>query len=434
MSDFSKKKKFRILSGLIFVFLSLSSVGGENDFSSGFSANLQPTHDPLSVFLDLDYWADKDYIRQQIPVVEYVRDKELADVHIIITRHGAGQAGTNYIISFIGYGEFQGMDNEMKYWSSASQTQHEIREGYTGMVKIGLALYIANKEGNPACMELSYAMDSIADTTGYSGQKGDPWKRWVFEIYGGGYFDAEQTRNSLHIRYGFYADKVTKDWKIRARPYFNYNERNYEIEDATVNVATRRDGFNGYLIKSITPHWGSGVFTNLLSSTYHNMDFQAEVSPAIEYSIYPYSEATRRSITFAYKLDYSYNNYIETTILGEKEENLWGQALVLSADFRQPWGSIQAGITGSHYFHDFSSNRAGISTEINIRIFKGFSLTMDTRFNFVNDLVAIPAGDMSTEEILLEQRRRSTNYEFDGHLGFTYTFGSKLSADYNPRL
>ncbi|MDZ7776068.1 MAG: hypothetical protein U5L09_10975 [Bacteroidales bacterium] len=161
MSDFSKKKKSRILSGLIFVFLSLSSVGGENVFSSGFAANLQPAHDHLLVFLDLDHWADKDYIRQQIPVVEYVRDKELADVHIIITRHGAGQAGTNYIISFIGYGEFQGMDNEMKYWSSASQTQHEIREGYTGMVKIGLALYIANNEGDPACMELTYAMDSI---------------------------------------------------------------------------------------------------------------------------------------------------------------------------------------------------------------------------------------------------------------------------------
>lgn len=434
LPDFSKKNKIRFLSGLIFLFLSLSSAGGEDDFSFDFSANVQSANEPVSVFLDLDYWADEDFIKQQIPVVRYVRDKELADVHIIITRHGAGQAGTNYIISFIGYGEFLGMDNEMKYWSSSSQTQHEVRKGYTGMIKIGLALYIANREGNPACMELSYEMDSIADTTGSSGQKGDPWKRWVFEIYGGGYYDAEQTRNSLHIRYGFYADKVTKDWKIRARPYFNYNERNYEIEDSTVNVTTHRDGFNGYLIKSITPHWGGGVFTDLLSSSYHNMDFQAVVSPAIEYSIYPYSEATRRAITFAYKLDFSYNNYIERTILGETQENLWGQSLVLSADFRQPWGSIEAGISGSHHFHDFSSNRAGLSTEVNIRLFKGFSLTMNTEFDFVNDLVAIPAGDMSTEEILLEQRRRSTNYEFDGHIGFTYTFGSELSADYNPRL
>jgi hypothetical protein len=43
-------------------------------------------------------------------------------------------------------------------------------------------------------------------------------------------------------------------------------------------------------------------------------------------------------------------------------------------------------------------------------------------------------AEMTTEEILLERRRRSTNYELDGHIGFTYTFGSELSKAYNPRL
>jgi len=390
-------------------------------------------NEKLSIFLDISYWVDDDYIRQEIPIVEYVRDKELADVHIIMSRHDAGQAGTNYVISFIGRGVFKGVNNELTYWSPAAETQHETRQGYAKMIKVGLAPYIVNKQGDPDLISLQYRMDTISDKDTREVSKA-PWNRWIFEIYGGGYFDFEETRNSMHIRYGFYADKVTKDWKIRARPYFNYNERNYEIEDSTVTTVTHRDGFNGYVIKSLTDHWSAGAFTNILSSTYHNMDFQLEVSPAIEYSFFPYNEATRRSIAIAYKIDYSYNDYIDKTILGETEELLWGQSLVLSADFRQTWGSIEAGVTGSHHFHDFNSNRLELFTEVNFRIFKGFSLTLDADFEFINDLVAIPMKDMSTEEILLEQRRRSTNFQFDGHIGFTYTFGSERSGDYNPRL
>ncbi|MFO7828744.1 MAG: hypothetical protein R6V23_09010 [Bacteroidales bacterium] len=388
----------------------------------------------ISIFLDLEHWADDDYIRQEIPVVNFVRDKENADLHIIMTSHDAGQAGTNYIISFIGRQEFSGINHELKYWSSANQTRHEVREGYTRMIKIGLIHYMADNEDFLEKISIQYLVDSL-ELTDEDIDVVDPWRSWVFEVYGGGYFDAEQTRNSLHIRYGFYADKVTEDWKIRARPYFNYNEKNYEIEDSTtITTTSRRDGFDGYLIKSLSDHWSYGVFTEILSSTYHNMDFQLEVSPAIEYSIFPYSEATRRSIAIAYKLDYSYNNYIQRTIFDESEEFLWGHSLVLSADFQQPWGSIRARMTGKQHFHDFSSNRLEMYTQLNLRLFKGFALTVAIEFDYINDLVEIPMGEMSTEEILLEQRRRSTNYQLDGHIGFTYTFGSKFSAAYNPRL
>ncbi|MFP3859542.1 MAG: hypothetical protein ACLFUW_01860 [Bacteroidales bacterium] len=390
--------------------------------------------DKLSVYLDIGYWVDEDFIKQEIPVVEYVRDKELADVQIIMSRHSAGKAGTHYILSFVGREEFAGMNNDLKYFAGGSETSHEIREGYTKMLKIGLAPYMAGFDEKGEIISLNYQVNDTIDTEDTNDEQKDPWRRWVFEIYGGGYFDSEQTRNSTHIRYGFYADKVTEDWKIRARPYFNYNERNYEIEDSTVTTITHRDGFHGYLIKSLSDHWGVGTFNNILSSTFHNMDFQLELSPAIEYSFFPYKEASKRAITIAYKLDYAYNKYIYRTIFDKKREALWGQSLVLSADFRQPWGELEAGITGSHHFHDFNSNRVELFGKMDLKIFKGFSLTVRGDFEFINDLVAIPMKEMSKEEILLEQRRRSTNYQFGGHIGFTYTFGSDLSADFNPRF
>jgi hypothetical protein len=429
-------KKYRgkhIFFTLILSFLSFVSISNDT-LKNNIAAKNQLINGRLSVFLDLEHWADDDFIRQEIPVVNFVRDKEHADLHIMMTRHDAGQAGTNYVITFIGRQDLKGLNHELKYWSSANQTQHETREGYSKMIKIGLLYYLADKENTLKNISIQYLADSLKVNEKEIVEI-DPWKSWVFEIYGGGFFDAEQTRNSLHIRYGFYADKVTEDWKIRARPYFNYNEKSYVIEDSTtITTTSRRDGFDGYLIKSLNDHWSYGVFTQMLSSTYHNMDFQLEISPAIEYSIFPYIEATRRSIAIAYKIDYSYNDYIQKTIFDVTEEILWGHSLVLSADFRQPWGSIRAGITGSQHFHDLSSNRIEMESQLNLRLFKGFALTLAVEFDYINDLVEIPMGEMSTEEILLEQRRRSTNYQLDGHIGFTYTFGSKFSAAYNPRL
>jgi len=54
--------------------------------------------------------------------------------------------------------------------------------------------------------------------------------------------------------------------------------------------------------------------------------------------------------------------------------------------------------------------------------------------NLINDLISIPAGDLSIEEILLEQRQQATSYNVSGSIGITYTFGSDFSAAYNPRL
>lgn len=431
--NFKNYSRKHIFFTLILSFLSIVSLSNDT-LKNSIAAKNQLINGRLSVFLDLEYWADNDFIRQEIPVVNFVRDKEHADLHIMMTRHDAGQAGTNYIITFIGRQDLRGLNHELKYWASANQTQHEIREGYSKMIKIGLLYYLADKENALKNISIQYLTDSLKVTENEIVEI-DPWKSWVFEIYGGGFLNAEQTRNALHIRYGFYADKVTKDWKIRARPYFNYNEKSYVIEDSTtITTTSRRDGFDGYLIKSLNDHWSYGVFTQMLSSTYHNMDFQLEISPAIEYSLYPYIEATRRSIAIAYKIDYSYNDYIQKTIFDETVETLWGHSLVLSADFRQPWGSIRARMTGKQHFHDFSSNRLEMYTQLNLRLFKGFALTVAVEFDYINDLVEIPMGEMSTEEILLEQRRRSTNYQLDGHIGFTYTFGSKFSAAYNPRL
>ena len=398
------------------------------------SAQSTNSNGRISVFLDTHRWMDTDFIREQIPVVNYVRDKEVADVHIIVTRHGAGSAGTNYAIRFIGRKEFLGMDYEMTYWAPSTNTSDDTRRGYTNALKVGLVPYLAETNlADRILVEFDYDEEARVQDETFEPAV-DPWNSWVFEVYGGFNFSSEERRSNISSRFGFFADRVTTDWKIRMRPYFNFTKQTFVTDDGDIERTSHRHGYQSYVVKSINDHWSAGLFASGRSSTFHNHRFTSELVPAIEYSYYPYDEATRRSITLAYRMGYAYQNYIETTIFQKDEEFLWSHSLEAAARYQQPWGTFRAGISGSHFFHDFSYNRAEVFGNISLRVFQGFSLNLQANYEIINDLLSIPAGDLPIEDILLAQTQQATTYSVSGSIGISYTFGSDFSAAYNPRL
>jgi hypothetical protein len=416
----------RIVTGIIFLML----IGKISLPGDGLYAQTSGNQNTLSVFLDIPGSIDADFIRQEIPVVQYVRDRAQGDVHIIMSQHPSGTAGIMYHISFIGRGIYQDKNYQLSYWAPATNTSDQTRRSYTEKIKTGLAPFIAS---SPVAdmMIISYSTISLGIDNGIFA---DPWNYWVMELYGGGNYSREETRNSLHIRYGIFADRITPEVKTRLRPYGNYYERNFITDQGTITSTSVRGGFDSYHIKSLADHWGIGVFGNIFISTFHNLNFSGEVTPAIEYSLFPYAEATRRSIAIAWRFGLGYYDYVEETIFDKTEEFLFGQALVLSADFRQPWGNIRTSLVGFHHFHDLRSNRTELSGIFNLRIVEGLSLNLTSSFNLINDLVAIPKADMSLEQILLEQRRRASSYEFAANIGLAYTFGSRITGVFNPRL
>ena len=61
---------------------------------------------------------------------------------------------------------------------------------------------------------------------------------------------------------------------------------------------------------------------NASASTYSNYDLDAGLSPGIEFNVFPYSESTRRQLTFKYSAGIQYANYTDTTIFGKTTETL----------------------------------------------------------------------------------------------------------------
>lgn len=385
--------------------------------------------DAPRVYIDCDR-CDMSHVRSVITFVNHVRDPDVAQVYVMVTDQPTGRGGRVYTLSYRGRGEFVGVENTLSYSSVQTNTSAQERDGLTRMLQLGLVPYVAR---TPLASQIDLSYTAPAETA--ERPVSDPWSNWTFEVYGGGNLSTESTQSAWNARYGFYANRVTEEWKIRLRPYFNHNARTIRRDDAEdITIDQKRHGFESYVIKSLGDHWGAGVFGSYTTSTIDNVAHGLELAPAVEYSFYPYEQASTRQVTVAYRVGYQRADYIEETIYEKTEEDLVSQSLEGSVRIRQQWGSIFAGLTGSNYLHDLDHHRLTFNSNVSYRLGRGVSLNVGGTYQRINDQLALPRRDASLEDILLQRRRLATSYRGAVNMGLSYTFGSIYTNVVNPRL
>ena len=166
----------------------------------------------------------------------------------------------------------------------------------------------------------------------------DPWKNWIFEVYGEGEFEAESSQTELNYEFGIEIDRVTEEWRIRADLEANHEQNEYESNGVNVSSIREEYSADAGIVKSLSDHWSAGIFTGVNHSTFNNLDLSYYFQPALEYNIFPYREVIRREITFAYRIGYVHNKYLEETIFGHMQQNLYRHSFDIQVRFRQPWG------------------------------------------------------------------------------------------------
>jgi hypothetical protein len=382
------------------------------------------------MFLDCTR-CDSEHMRSEIQFVNHVREASAAQIHVLVTHQPTGGGGRMYTLAFIGAGEFADLRHTLTYSAQATNTSAEERDGLTSMLKLGLVPYVARTALAPR-LQLRFAGGGAAAAMPPAE---DRWSNWAFEVYGGGNFQKESSQDTWNARYGVYANRVTEDWKVRLRPYFNFNSRTIRRTDQPdISISQRRHGFESYVIKSLGGHMGAGIFADYITHTLDNVRHGVSITPAIEYSLYPYSEATRRQVTFTYRVGYELVDYFQETIYEKTEETLLSHSLNTSVQVRQRWGSISSSLTGSSYLHDSQFHRIALNSNVSFRIGGGVSLNVGGSYQRINDQLGLPRGNASLEDILLERRRRATSYRTTGSVGLSYSFGSIFSNVVNPRL
>jgi hypothetical protein len=156
--------------------------------------------------------------------------------------------------------------------------------------------------------------------------------------------------------------------------------------------------------------------------------------PGIEYDLFPYSESTRRQLRILYTAGYMYENYTDSTIYNKMREGLWSHSISASYEVVQKWGNINLSVGYSNYLHDWSKNNLSVTGYLELRIAKGLSITLVGSAAAIHDQLSLVKKDIPVDEILLQQRRLATQYEYFTSFGFTYTFGSIYNNVVNPRF
>jgi len=378
------------------------------------------------VYLDFAR-GDQDYIRTEIPFVNYVRDRTEADVHVLVTMQTTGSGGTEYTIAFLGRGEFESVSGNLIYASSKTDTEDEVRKGYVSVLKMGLIPYVAR---TPIRDLLSIEYKEKIQPTDVL----DPWKFWVFSLSVGGELHHESQAKSQMLWFNASANKITPDLKIRLglSTYFARDEFQYEEE--LIDSHSREFDLAGLFTKSLGEHWSAGIYASGSSSTFRNLKSKISPAPVVEYNIFRYSESTRRQLRFMYKIGFDFVRYREETIYDKVEERLFGEALSATVEVKEPWGTLEASLEGSHYFHDLKKNRVEFNAEAAVRILKGLDFTVDLHYERVRDQLSLAKGDLSLEEILLRRREMATDYDLGLEVGLSFTFGSIFSNVVNPRF
>jgi hypothetical protein len=380
----------------------------------------------LRVFLD---WpgTDIEAVKAEIPFVEFVPSLEAAEVRVAVAPQAPPPEGA-LGIEFSGLKRFQGEDNRLRYAPAPAEKPEDVRKGVIAQIKIGLLRYAAK---TPVAKDLSVKFLDQAKPTSVD----DKWNFWVFSLSGNAFLSGETQYKSGSYYGSFSASRTTPQIKVRTSVYGNLSKSRFDFgEDGIYESQTHGYGSSALVVKSLGQHWSAGGYVEAESSTYSNIKLNLGAAPAIEYDVFPYSESTKRQLRILYRIALSRAVYREETIYLKTRETLVQEALSVAYEVVRPWGKASVELQGSHFFHDFSKNRAQLQAELEFRIWRGLSFEIHGGYARIRDQIALSAEGASYEEILLRRRQLATGYDYSFSVGLNFSFGSTKSTVVNPRF
>ena len=375
---------------------------------------------------------DDDYLRAEVDLVEYVRDRTDADVHILITSAETGARGREYTLAFIGQGRLASISRTLKVTSEASDSEDRVRSALATALTVGLLPYIAPDAVPPG---LSVEAAITAEAAPVGGAADDPWHRWIFSLNGNASLESEESTREREWELTIGADRITPEWKFTLGATFNQRREEFDLdEDQPLTVERRDRSVEGVTVWGLGEHWSIGGTGQIASSTFDNTRVNVRLAPAVEWNFFPYSMYTRRQLRVLYAVGGSFTRYYEETLFFKTEESRARQELSTTYEQREPWGTLEGRVEWSNYFPGLSTHRVSVDGEVDLRITRGLSVSLEASASRIRDQLSLPRRNATPEEVLLRLRQLSSDFEVSLEFGITYQFGSRFASIVNPRF
>jgi hypothetical protein len=390
----------------------------------------------LRVFLDCsNEGCHEEYLREEVELGEYVRDRTDADVHVLVTRAQTGAGGEEYTLAFIGLARFDGTTRTLRVTTEASDSEDQVRRRLESALTLGLLTFLA-PDTVPSGLEVTAAL--ATPTSPALTADNDPWRRWIFSLNGNMNLDSEESTSERNWGLSAGADRITPEWKLTIGTEWNESHEEFELDDEDDGEqlsVTRKDWSINWLgVKSLGEHWSAGLTGHLRSSTFDNTERDLRLAPALEWNFFPYSMYTRRQFRVLYAVGGSRTSYYEETLFGRIRENRARQELSATYEQREPWGTLEGRVEASNYFPGFENHRLEVDGEVSVRVARGLSLNLEASGSRIRDQLSLPRRNASAEEVLLRLRQLLSGFEARFEFGLEYRFGSRFAAIVNPRF
>ena len=394
-----------------------------------------PSSSPVRVFIDCaGFYCDTEFFTTEITFVDHVRDRKDADVHVLATSQTTGSGGRLYTLKFIGLGRFAGVESTLTHAAAVTATPDEGRKALAQLLKLGLVRYAAESPVG-STLKITYAPAS-AQSGSQDRQAGrDPWNFWVFRVSGNGFFNGQESTSSRYLSASASANRTTEQWKINLSFSGSDEASSYDLGDGEIFKSLSKSYSGaGRVVKSLGAHWAAAATGRAARSTYSKYDLATRIGGGIEYDLFPYAESTRRQLRFQWTAGVNTFDYTEETIYGKLNETVADHTALVSLDLKQPWGQVGVMFDFSQYLHDLSKYQFGLFGNVDLRLFKGFSLDLGGNYARVRDQLSLPKGGATDQEILVRQREMATGYRYFATVGISYSFGSIFNNVVNPRF
>lgn len=386
----------------------------------------------LKIYVSGNFY-DLQYLKEQIPVVDFVNDRKDADVHILVASESTGSGGLLNTILFYGQNHFDKMNDTIKVVTEVSDSDDITRGKLAKGMKNGLFNYL-RRSGAADRMTVSFNGNNAKVPE----KPVDPWDSWVFRTSLSGYINGEASSKYLSMSGSFSATRTTEDLRLGFSISNSYSENSYNYDIDGVNYdylsVKRSQSLNASVVKSLTNHWSLGTWGMAYKSTYGNLDLQWGLSTGIEYNFFPYSESSQQQLRFVYKLGLNYNKYAEETIYFKEKEYLATQNASVTLDLTQPWGTVSFGVYGQNYFQDLKKYSLSFSSYFSVKLIKGLSVYSNFYYSKINNQLSLPRSGASVEDVLLSIRQLETEYSYYVNFGLSFSFGSIFNSIVNPRF
>jgi hypothetical protein len=389
--------------------------------------------DKVKVFLDCSWRCDADFFQRKMPYIDFYKDPKTANLHVIVNGERSSNGGEVVTFRFIGVNEFENVDNTLTVDILPNTSDDSERKQYLKVLNKGVYAYIIRTKANDV-VSLSYS-ETEAEAEEKEIEK-DKWNNWAFRTSIGGSFNGEEGYKNSRYNGSFTANRITAESKLTSSFFVYSTISKFEYDNFSLETEKKSKRVNMTYVKSKGEHLSIGARVNYSQSTSQNYNGHYQLSPCVEYNLFPYSESSEHRLSLLYGISANHNDYTDTTVYLKTSENFASHIFEFTYDNYQTWGSFSFSISGNQILDkdDMQKYNIWISNNIEWNIAKGLSLDYWGYINFDRSQIHLPLDGATYEEIILRQKELESNYFYYMNFGISYTFGSMKNNVVNPRF